>query len=157
MLTLFKLLLPALMPSWRFFKSVDPSPRVEWRLLASPSAAPAPWQEFRPRPQRLSPQAVAGRMLWNARWNESLFLVSCAERLTLAPTEHSLREILRRIAAELQRAQPPGALQPYLQFRLVFLDRGEDGQLIKAVTYQSEPYLMAALSAQAARAERAAA
>lgn len=157
MLTLFKLLLPALMPSWRFFKSVDPSPRVEWRLLSSASGPPAPWQEFRPRPERLSPLAVAGRMLWNARWNESLFLVSCAERLTLAPTDHSRREILRRIAAELQRAQPPGALLPYLQFRLVFLDQGEDGRLIKAVTYQSEPHLMAGLSANGAQAARAAA
>lgn len=151
MLTLFKLLLPALMPSWRFFKSVDPSPRVEWRMLASASGAPLQWQEFRPRPQRLSPLAMAGRMLWNARWNESLFLVSCAERLTLAPTAHSRQEILRRIAADLQRALPPGALLPYLQFRLVFLDRGEDGQLVKAVTYQSEPHLMAGLSAQAAQ------
>lgn len=151
MLTLFKLLLPALMPSWRFFKSVDPSPRVEWRMLASASGPPMQWQEFRPRPQRLSPLAMAGRMLWNARWNESLFLVSCAERLTLAPTAHSRQEILRRIAADLQRALPPGALLPYLQFRLVFLDRGEDGQLVKAVTYQSEPHLMAGLSAQAAQ------
>lgn len=151
MLTLFKLLLPALMPSWRFFKSVDPSPRVEWRMLASASGPPMQWQEFRPRPQRLSPLAMAGRMLWNARWNESLFLVSCAERLTLAPTAHSRQEILRRIAADLQRALPPGALLPYLQFRLVFLDRSEDGRLVKAVTYQSEPHLMAGLSAQAAQ------
>ncbi|UWQ51310.1 hypothetical protein [Leisingera caerulea] len=157
MLTLFKLLLPALMPSWRFFKSVDPSPRVEFRMLAGTSGPPTDWQEFRPRPQRLSPLAVAGRMLWNARWNESLFLVSCAERLTLAPTEHSRQEILRRIAADLQRALPPGALLPCLQFRLVFLDRGEDGRLVKAVTYQSEPQIMAGAAAKAAQAARAAA
>lgn len=151
MMTLFKLLLPALMPSWRFFKSVDPSPRIEFRLLAGASGPQTDWQEFRPRPPRLSPLAMAGRMLWNPRWNESLFLVSCAERLTLAPTTDSQREIQRRIAAELQRALPPGDLLPYLQFRLVFLDRAEDGRLVKAVTYLSEPHLMAGLTAQAAQ------
>ncbi|MFY0311423.1 hypothetical protein ACFMBG_16155 [Leisingera sp. D0M16] len=121
-------------------------------MLTSASGPPMQWQEFRPRPRRLNLLAMAGRMLWNARWNESLFLVSCAERLTLAPTAHSQREIQRRIAAELQRTLSPGALLPYLQFRLVFLDRGEDGRLVKAVTYQSEPQLMAGLSAQPSQA-----
>ncbi len=147
MLSLLKLLLPALMPSWRFFKSVDPSPRVEWAMLASATSAPQSWREFRPRPQQLTPLAMLRRMLWNPRWNESLFLVSCAERLTLSPTEHSEQEILRRITAELQRSLPPGACLPYLQFRLVFLDRAEDGGLIKAITYQSEPHLMTGLAA----------
>ncbi|WP_264213756.1 hypothetical protein [Leisingera thetidis] len=147
MLSLLNLLLPALMPSWRFFKSVDPSPRVEWAMTASAGSAAVQWQEFRPRPQRLTPLDMAQRMLWNPRWNESLFLVSCAERLTLNPADHSLQEILRRIAAELERALPPGARLPYLRFRLVFIDRDENGALIKAVTYQSEPQLMAAQDA----------
>lgn len=147
MLNLIKLLLPALMPSWRFFKAVEPSPRVEWALLEHPAAAASSWQEFRPRPQHLSVFAMARRMLWNPRWNESLFLVSCAERLTLAPSEHSRQEILRRIHAELERNPPPGRRLPYLQFRLVFIDRGEDGCLVKAVTFLSEPQLISGAAA----------
>ncbi|WP_424979091.1 hypothetical protein [Leisingera sp. S232] len=147
MLSLLKLLLPALMPSWRFFQSVDPSPRVEWALLNSADDASVQWQEFRPRPQHLPLRAMAQRLLWNPRWNESLFLVSCAERLTLAPTSHSEQEILRRISAEIARSLPPACHLPLLQFRLVFLDRGEDGEIIKAVTYQSEPQPLAGLIA----------
>ena len=140
MLSLIKLLLPALMPSWRFFKAVEPSPRVEWALLQDPGSTASAWQEFRPRPRHLSLAAMARRMLWNPRWNEGLFLVSCAERLTLNPTEHSLQEIRCRVAAELSRSLPADAMRPYLQFRLVFIDRDEDGSLVKAVTYQSEPH-----------------
>ncbi|MEX0304425.1 MAG: hypothetical protein AB3N24_18545 [Leisingera sp.] len=142
MLNLIKLLLPALMPSWRFFKAVDPSPRVEWALLESETAEPGAWQEFRPRPQHLSLVAMAKRMLWNPRWNEGLFLVSCAERLTLTPTEHSKQEILRRIASELNRSLPDADKPAYLRFRLVFIDRDADGDLVKAVTYQSGPHRM---------------
>ncbi|UWQ30393.1 hypothetical protein [Leisingera sp. M523] len=146
MLSLIKLLLPALMPSWRFFKAVDPSPRVEWAMLANAASTPAQWHEFRPRPQNLTPWAMACRMLWNPRWNENLFLVSCAERLTLAPSSHSRQEILRRITAELERTLPPGARLPYLQFRLVFTDRAGDGRLVRAVTYLSEPHLVAGVA-----------
>ncbi len=146
MLSLLNLLLPALMPSWRFFKSVDPSPRVEWAMLANAASAPTQWREFRPRPQHLTPWAMTCRMLWNPRWNETLFLVSCAERLTLTPGSHSQQEILRRISAELERTLPPGACLPYLQFRLVFTDRNEDGRLVKAVTYQSDPFLIAGMA-----------
>ena len=51
-----KLLLPALIPSWRFFDTIAPSPRIEYALLHDPHAAAA-WREFRPRPAR--PDAAA--------------------------------------------------------------------------------------------------
>lgn len=65
------------------------------------------------------------RMLWNPVWNESLFLVSCAERLMEEPTTHSEDEILKRITAELQNnptylAEPPAT---HLQFRLLVIKR----------------------------------
>jgi len=37
---------------------------------------------------------MSGRMFWNPSWNESLFLVSCAERLLQNPTPHSEDEIM---------------------------------------------------------------
>lgn len=121
----FKLLLPALIPSWRFFDRIAPSPRIEFVVLKSARDTSDNWQEFRPRPARFSIISMAKRMVWNPRWNEQLFLVSCAERLAENPTGHSRvhweQEIWRRIAAAL----PDNPEAPFLQFRLVFVSREE--------------------------------
>jgi hypothetical protein len=103
MLETLKLLLPALVPSWRFFDEIAPSPRIEFTLLKTPQDTPARWQEFRPRPQSLPLRSLIKRMFWNARWNEYLFLVSCAERLVSNPTQHSEREIAKRIQSDLEQ------------------------------------------------------
>jgi hypothetical protein len=120
MLKTLKLLLPAIIPSWRFFDIIAPSPRIEFALLAAPAEVPAFWQEFRPRPAQLSACGMLKRLFWNPRWNESLFLVSCAERLMENPTDHSSREIMTRIKAELERDATAAS---YLKFRLVLLSR----------------------------------
>ena len=136
MLRLLSLLLPALIPSWRFFKTVAPSPRIEYRLIGPDGAGG--WQEDRPRPAHLSLRQILSRLLWNPDWNEQLFLVSCSERLIEAPSQHSLDEINRRVA----RLLPPGPED--LQFRLVFWSR-EGGQIIKQVEYESKPQPLASL------------
>lgn len=125
MLQTLKLLLPALIPSWRFFDAIAPSPRIEFTLLNSARDMSGNWQEFRPRPDRLSIFDMLKRMFWNADWNESLFLVSCAERLIANPTAHSSDEILTRIRAECARLSVDPLATPYLQFRLVFVTRDE--------------------------------
>ena len=136
MLQTLKLLLPALIPSWRFFDVIAPSPRVEFRLLETEQGSAEDWQEFRPRPERLSVGSMLKRMVWNPRWNESLFLVSCSERLMKNPTEHSHQEILRRIKRELECNSTDVKATPYLQFRLVFLNQ-QGGELQKHVTFVS--------------------
>jgi len=136
MLKTLKLLLPALMPSWRFFDVIAPSPRIEFALLENAQEVPQHWQEFRTRPVHLSLGEMLKRLFWNPEWNESLFLVSCAERLMQYPTEHSHQEILKRIVAENAR-QGEGAA--YVQFRLVFLHR-EGAEVQKDVTYISSVY-----------------
>lgn len=136
MLQTIKLLLPALIPSWRFFATIAPSPRIEITLLKTAQEAPDEWLEFRPRAAHLPLSSMLKRMFYNARWNESLFLVTLAEQLSSNPTEHSSQEILRRIQAELERNSFDADVTPYLQFRLVFVHR--DGlQLQKNVTYIS--------------------
>lgn len=136
MLQTVTLLLPALIPSWRFFDRIAPSPRIEFALLETEQETPGNWQEFRPRPVRLGALDFLRRMVFNPRWNESLFLVSCAERLMQHPTEHSSQEIHKRIEADLKRDKIAAA---YLQFRLVFVSR--DGtQLQKHITYLSPVY-----------------
>jgi hypothetical protein len=136
MLQTLKLLLPALIPSWRFFDTIAPSPRIEFTLLNTAQNASASWQEFRPRPARLPFTSMLKRLFWNPRWNESLFLVSCAERLMASPTGHSSQEILKRIKADLERKSIDVSATPYLQFRLVFLSR-EGSQIQKQITFIS--------------------
>jgi hypothetical protein len=138
----FKLLLPALVPSWRFFDVIAPSPRIEFILLDGTDGGNetgALWQEFRPRPLKLTITAMLKRMFWNPQWNEDLFLVSCSERLTAHPTAHSRQEIVARIIADLGQHNTWQVTSPNLQFRLVFLTREED-QIIKEVTFTSAIY-----------------
>lgn len=59
------------------------------------------------------------RLFWNPDWNDTLFVVSCAERIQENPTEHNIAEIKRRISEDVS--------QGAFQFRLVFVHRdGED-------------------------------
>lgn len=129
MLSTLKLLLPALLPSWRFFDFIAPSPRIQYALLGTRDGTPEKWCEFRPRPLRLSFLQMLGRMFWNPGWNESLFLVSCAERLLDNPTRHSEDEILKRITDELvsERSGHLPKSSTYLQFRLLLVQRVDTG------------------------------
>lgn len=114
MLRLVKLLLPVLIPSWRFFQAIEPSPRIEWLR------ADGEWVPFRARPARVGLGRMARRLFWNPRWNETLYMVSLSERMAEEPTEHSLREIGARLRADLGVRGP-------VPFRLVFVHRkGED-------------------------------
>ncbi len=147
MLHIFKLLLPALIPSWRFFETVAPSPRIEFALLENAKAKSEEhadqWREFRPRPAYVSPITMMKRMVWNPRWNETLFIVSCAERIISGErdgeTEHSAREIIRRIRRDIMRNMEASSIPPYVQFRLVFIDRDGD-MLQKHRLYESPVY-----------------
>ena len=138
MLRTLKLLLPALLPSWRFFDFIADSPRIQFALTSAENEAPSEWSEFRPRPVRLSVVKMLGRMFWNPKWNESLFLVSCAERLIEHPTEHSEVEILKRIQRELETCPSnfPGLATARLQFRLLLVKR-QGSQLKYEVIYHS--------------------
>lgn len=142
MLTVIKLFLPALFPSWRFFNVVGPSPRVELSLLDGPEDAGADWRECRPRPARLGPWETLRSFFWNPRWNESLFLVTCAERIVQNAGEHSHREIRRRIRADLLRAgreaDDAAPVAPYFRYRLVFVSRDGD-RIRRDVVFVSPP------------------
>lgn len=117
-----KLLLPALMPSWKFFDVIAPSPRIQFILLDRKKQPIANWQEFRPRPEHITTLQTLKRMVWNAKWNESLFLVSCAERIMDNYSPHSENEILNRIGHDFHNKTKAN----YLQFRLVFIQRKEE-------------------------------
>jgi len=131
-----KLLLPALIPSWNFFDVIGDSPRIEYTLLQSPDETPNDWLEFRPRPSRVPFSAMLVRLVWNAWWNETMFVVSCAERLLAEPTEHSENEIIRRIATDLtDHLDWKGG---WLSFRIALLSAHED-TITREIAFISAP------------------
>ena len=127
MIQALKLIFPALIPSWRFFDVIAPSPRIEFRLVDDSQNPTGDWQEFRPRPLCLSPAEMFTRLFYNAQWNELLFLMSCAERLMQNPTQHSEDEIFNRI----RRSVNSSKTKSYLQFRVLFIYR--DGAGLKNI------------------------
>jgi hypothetical protein len=134
-----KLLLPALIPSWRFFDTIAPSPRIEFTLLRAAHDVPENWQEFRPRPAHLSLASMLKRLFWNPHWNETLFLVSCAERLMENREEHCTHEIAKRLRTELERKTMLSVEMPYLRFRLVCVHR-QGMRLQQHITFTSPVY-----------------
>ncbi len=136
-------LLPALIPSWRFFDRIGPSPRVEYALLAI-SEDPAPvWQEFRPRPPRFSAAQRFQRLFWNPRWNELLFVLGCAERICGGERGFPEREIRTRIARSL-RGSAAAAHAGWLAFRIVLRARSGE-RVARQVVYVSQPERLEAL------------
>lgn len=128
-----KLLLPALIPSWHFFDWIAPSPRIEFSLVDAPENPSENWQEFRPRPPKLSPALTLGRLVFNPRGNETLFVVSCAERLVEQGDEYSAEQIFRRIAADL----PVNKGKACLRYRLVFVSR-KGSEICRETRYRSD-------------------
>ncbi len=133
------LLLPALVPSWRFFDRIAPSPRVEYTVLDNRpdnrpnnrpnnrNDTPSDWREFSPCPVRVSFLQMMMRMVWNPHRNEYLFVTSCAERFIQNPTDHSRDEIMARVKqATAKERLSKGQEEKYIQFRLMFVCR-DDG------------------------------
>ena len=144
MLKTLKLLLPALIPSWRFFDTIGPSPRIEYMVSNTKNGEinnTNHWHSLRPRPHRITVINMLKRLLWNPHWNEDLFLTSCAERLMRSPSKHSAQEIVNAIRAEIsydREMQTDNATLPSsLQFRLVFLNREKDS-IARHLVYTSE-------------------
>ena len=137
-----KLLMPALFPSWRFFDMIAPSPRVEVCLLETLEAEAGNWWELRPKQATVSAPELATRFFWNARWNETLFLTSCAERMIQAPSAHSERELRHRIRSDLMTLKDTHPVVPFFRFRLVFVSRDEQGQIARDILFVSRPCSM---------------
>ena len=135
---MFRYLLPALIPSWRFFDYIAPSPCIEFAVIAAADDPAMHWREFRPRPAHLPVAAMLRRLLWNPLWNEFLFMVSCAEKLLNEPSARRETELLTRIATAIARGETGDqfAASTYLRFRIVVLKR-EDEQISRRVGFVS--------------------
>lgn len=126
MLRLIRLLLPVLFPSWRFFKDIAPSPRIELR------GDGGRWTRLEDRPAVVSASQSFGRLFWNPAWNADLFLVSLADRLASEPREDIEKQLHTRLSPHLTDRQSA-------EFRLVFVSREGDA-LVEEVVYQSAPW-----------------
>lgn len=108
------MLVPCLIPSWRFFQTIEPSPRIEWRR------AGGAWRAFRPRPERVTVWQMLARLFWNPAGNEALYLVSLAERIEAGDAPHAVAEVERLILVDL--GADMGADLGAVQYRIVFVD-----------------------------------
>jgi hypothetical protein len=120
MLKTCALILPALIPSWRFFQTVEASPRVEWTLLATARETPSKWHPLRPRPDTVTPLQMLARLFWNPAGNDAPYITSCAERIALGTCPHSVGEITTRILRHITTL-PIQSCTKLMQFRLVFV------------------------------------
>lgn len=129
-------ILPVLIPSWRFFQTIEPSPRVEWAMVSDVTAMPVKWRAFRPPPLHATPVRMLWRLLWNPDRNEELYVVSCAERIQQEPTVHSIAEIGQRIRRDIAQMDSDVA-DPMFRFRLVFVHR-HGARMVQEVVFQSD-------------------
>lgn len=139
---MLKLLLPVLFPSWRFFSSIGPSPRVEYTSLKNENDEPENWQEFRPKPQVISFAKGFFNLFHNPQWNETLYINTCAERLFEGYSEMREQEIMQRIMAAVQSNEIfIDADKHYLTYRISAVIR--EGQVIsQPITFVAKPVLL---------------
>ena len=143
---MIRLLLPVIFPSWRFFSSIGPSPRIHIAFLPDEHDEPNVWQEFRPRPAKVSLKNGLWRLLHNPEWNETLYIITCAERLFEGYSEMREREIMQRILAAIHSDEiTVDADKPYVTYRISAVMR--EGQVIgQQVTFVATPVLLSELS-----------
>lgn len=148
---MLRLLLPALLPSWRFFASVGPAPRIEFALLDDPKATPQ-WQPLIDPVIRVSWLQSFLRLFWNPKRNEELYLVTCCERLLAERPDRSSfwqREILARVIQGQAIQKALALTSAHLVFRIVLLERRGDKVMVEVAfvsSFVSSTHEMAPLS-----------
>lgn len=143
---MIKLLFPILFPSWRFFSSIGPSPRIELGFVTDIHGAPECWSLFRPIPGRLTFIENLIRLCHNPQWNELLFINTCAERFFEEGDDFYIEEISKRLlnAVSSGAVVAPGNAQFMLfRIRAIYSETvaaNQMGQVRDEVFMQSQPY-----------------
>ncbi len=135
---MIKLLLPIFFPSWRFFSSIGPSPRIEVGFVADKNSEPQEWLPFRPLPKKVNFTLSLQQLFHNPLWNECLYINTCAEHLFEGYSEFREREIGQRlVAAALNEKITVDGEFHYLVFRVRALE-SEAGQVREDVVFISK-------------------
>lgn len=139
---MLKLILPVIFPSWRFFSSIGPSPRIQLAFLQHEKDQPQQWQDFRPQPARITLTQGLLRLFFNPQWNETLYINTCAEHLFEAPSLMREQEIMQRLLAMLGKGEVAADSNArYLVFRVNALVR-DAHKITQAVVFISRPALL---------------
>lgn len=139
---MLKLLLPILFPSWRFFSSIGPSPRIEVGFVADKNSEPQEWLPFRPLPKKVNFSLGMQQLFHNPLWNERLYISTCAEHLFEGYSEFREREIGQRlVAAALSKEIAVDGESHYLVFRIRALE-SEAGQVRDDVVFVSRSFAL---------------
>lgn len=136
------LILPIVMPSWRFFDVIAPAPHIEFGWADSATSNALAWRPFLPTPATID-WPLRLRHLWsNAARNETLYLLACADQVCYATSARAAAEI----RARLERALANGSLDrqgPYLCLRIRTVVR-VGTELQETVAYSAPPWPVAA-------------
>lgn len=138
---MFKLFLPILFPSWRFFSSIGPSPRISYAFLNNEDDEPGFWHEFRPAPDKIPLKKLLFNLFHNPQWSETLYINTCAERLFEGYSAIREQEIMQRIMMALVDEIATNSDARYLVYRISAVVR--DVKAVKQqVTFVSKPALI---------------
>ena len=136
---IIKLILPILFPSWRFFSSIGPSPRIEVGFVADKNSEPQEWLPFRPLPKKINFALGLQQFFHNPLWNERLYINTCAEYLFEGYSEYREQEIGKRlVAATLSKEMVVDDKFHYLVFRIRAIE-SEVEQVRDDVAFVSKP------------------
>lgn len=142
---MLKLLLPILFPSWRFFSSIGPSPRIDVAFVVEKNAEPQMWSPFRPLPEAVGFAVGARRLFHNPSWNEQLYINTCAEHLFEEPSDFYAQEIgVRLVNSVFNKEISADSTSRYLVFRIRAITV-EAGQVRNDVVFISRPFLLQAV------------
>lgn len=129
-------LLPVLFPSWRFFATIAPSPRLEISTISAAGVATA-WAEFRPRPSCFSLRQALQRLVWNPLGNEKLYLTVCMERYLSEEDPFYLTELLDRVQKTMPLSLQRGEVPNDYRIRIIALQRADE-DVERIELYRSE-------------------
>lgn len=139
---MLRLLLPILFPSWRFFNSIGPSPRLMLQFDDND------WLEFCPKPVQINVRQRLARLFYNPVGNKTLFVLSLAVRLF----DEQDRTTITNINLALAQAISLGTLTPpagnaQIRWRIEQLNWDTQGKIIASIIYTSNVQTSAGLLA----------
>lgn len=133
MRNIFKLFIPAIIPSWRFFDFIAPSPRIEVRFFKNKPTQNQKWMEFLPASNTASPIKILSHLFYNPHRNQRLFMAACAERIAQDHCPYAKRDIETAIRSSSYHLN-----STHFQYRLKFIYREQSDIAFNSPTHVIE-------------------